>query len=203
MTCLGAVFSTAGDGDLRADLEARRRFSARAGIAERWATARQVHGTVVARVDGPGDAGEADALFTTRPLLPLAVFTADCFGVALLGPRGVGIAHAGWRGASSGVVGALRRAMDREGVTPERACIGPGIRSCCFEVGPEVRARFEAHQARTTWGTPSVDIVGALRDELAGLEVDESAGCTRCGVGYFSHRRDGTRDRMAGVVWLE
>ena len=121
----------------------------------------------------------------------------------LLGPRGVGIAHAGWRGASAGVVGALRRAMDREGIAAERACIGPGIRSCCFEVGPEVLARFQGHHASTTWGTPSVDIVGALRDELAGLEIIESGECTRCGVGYFSHRRDGTRDRMAGVAWLE
>jgi polyphenol oxidase len=203
MTCRGAAFSTAGDGDLRADPGARRVFSARLGIPDRWATVRQVHGANAVRVDGPGDAGEADALYTSSPLLPLAVFTADCFGVALLGPRGVGIAHAGWRGASAGVVGALRRAMDREGIAAERACIGPGIRSCCFEVGPEVLARFQGHHASTTWGTPSVDIVGALRDELAGLEIIESGECTRCGVGYFSHRRDGTRDRMAGVAWLE
>jgi len=203
MTCLGAAFSTAVDGDLRADLGARRVFATRLGIPEGWAAVRQVHGANVVRVHGPGDAGEADALFTSRRRLPLVVFTADCFGVALLGPRAVGIAHAGWRGASDGVVGSLRQAMDRAGVAPERACIGPGIRSCCFEVGPEVLARFESHQAKTTWGTPSVDIEGALRDELAGLEIVASGGCTRCDVGYFSHRRDGTRDRMAGVVWLQ
>jgi len=202
MTCLGAAFSTADDGDLRADRGARRVFSARLGIPERWGTVRQVHGANVVRVEEPGDAGEADALFTIRRRLPLAVFTADCFAVALMGPGAVGLAHAGWRGASDRVVGALLQAMDRGGVAPERAYIGPGIRSCCFEVGPEVLARFEGHQARTTWGTPSVDIVGVLRSELAGLEVVESAECTRCGEGFFSHRRDGTRDRMAGVVWL-
>jgi YfiH family protein len=203
MTCRGAAFSTADNGDLKADGPARRAFSAHLNIPEAWATVRQVHGTDVARVDGQGNAGDADALFTTRRELPLAVFTADCFSVALLGPKGVGIAHAGWRGASGGVVAALRRAMEVVGAIPERACIGPGIRSCCFEVGPEVLARFDGYHAETTWGTPSVDIVSAIREELTGLDIIEVGRCTRCGGEYFSHRLDGTSERMAGVTWLE
>lgn len=198
----GAVFSTAEDGDLRSDLSARASFSARAGIPEQWATVRQVHGAEIVRVEQSGDAGEADAVFTTIRFLPLAVFTADCFPVALMGPRAVGMAHAGWRGAAAGVVEGLRAAMSAAGVAPERACIGPGIGPCCFEVGSEVALEFPTHQSHTTWGTQSVDLTGAIRDALHGLEIWQSGDCTRCGRGYFSHRRNGTAARMAGVTWL-
>jgi polyphenol oxidase len=201
-TCPGAVFGTADDGDLRFDLAARRLFSKRAGIGNEWATVRQVHGATVLRVEQPGEAGEADALFTSERSLPLAVFTADCFPVVLVGPDAVGVAHAGWRGAAAGVVERLRTDMTDAGVAPERACVGPGIGPCCFEVGPEVRSAFPTHHATTTWGTPSVDLRGAIVEALAGLDVWQSGQCTRCGSGFFSHRRDRTSARMAGVTWL-
>lgn len=198
----GAAFSTAEDGDLKNDEPARRAYAERLGIPGEWATVRQVHGANVVRVGRPGDAGEADALFTTRRGLPVAVFTADCFAVALLGPLGVGIAHAGWRGAADGVVAGLHDAMKEAGVRPEIARIGPGIQSCCFEVGPEVRERFEGYVAMTTWGTQSVDIAAAIRDALPNLHIEMSTDCTRCGTGFFSHRRNATVERMAGVAWL-
>jgi polyphenol oxidase len=199
----GAAFSTAADGDLKSDEVARQVYAVRLGISGDWATVSQVHGANVVEVDRPGNAGEADALFTTRRRLPVAVFTADCFAVALIGPDGIGMAHAGWRGATKGVVAALRSEMQKAGVSPERAYIGPGIQSCCFEVGPEVLSRFEGYTSTTTWGTTSVDIKAAVRDQLAGLDVDASDACTRCGSGHFSYRRDATTERMAGVAWLE
>jgi polyphenol oxidase len=202
MTCPGAAFSTAADRDLRHDADARLAFAASNGISERWATARQVHGRTVVRVDTPGDAGEADALFTTELDLPVAVFTADCFPVTLHGSNGVGVAHAGWRGAAVGVVPALRHAMTNAGIAVERACIGPGIGACCFEVGPEVLERFPGHHSVTTWGTASVDLPGVLAEQLGDLEIANDGRCTRCGEDLFSFRRNATRDRMAAVAWL-
>lgn len=199
---MGAAFTTAADGDVKDDAAARERVSAAIGVRSEWATVHQVHGDRVLVVDAPGAAGEADALLTTTPGLPLAVFTADCVGVVIEGDRGVGVAHAGWRGARSGIVRRLVDAFESAGVEPRIATIGPHIRSCCFEVGPEVAAEFDGHVAETTWGTPSVDLAGHVRASLEGLEVADFGLCTMCGDDTFSHRRDADPSRMAALGWL-
>jgi polyphenol oxidase len=198
----GVAFSEAGDGDLRGDPDARSRFSAGLGLPDHWATVRQVHGAAVAFSEGPGEFGEADALWTTTPWLPLAVFTADCFGVVLLAPGAVGVAHAGWRGVTSEVVPALRDEMAGSGHLPDRAVIGPGIGPCCFEVGPDVAMRFPDHKASTTAGSGSVDLLAAISEQLSGTRMVSTGGCTRHQDRFFSHRRDQTKKRMASLGWL-
>lgn len=198
----GVAFSEEGDGDLRGNSGARNRLSARIGISSSWATVRQVHGGDVVFVDAPGDAGTADALWTTMTDLPLAVFTADCFGVVLQADSAVGVAHAGWRGADQAVVANLRREMSEAGYEPGRGAIGPGIGSCCFEVGPEVVARFRNHTAETTWGTSSVDLAAVIGDQLEGVATWSVEGCTHHEDRWFSHRRDGTLHRLATIGWL-
>lgn len=92
-----------------------------------------------------------DALLTRQPGILLSVRTADCLPVLIVDPRGRAVAavHAGWRGALERIVeksvGEMRRAFDSR--PPDLfAAIGPGIRVCCYEVGPEVvdafRGRF-------------------------------------------------------------
>jgi copper oxidase (laccase) domain-containing protein len=159
---LGAAFGTASDGDGRDDPTARLEISAELGIPSEWASLRQVHGAGVIEASAPGRLGDADGLFSSIPSLPMTVATADCFPVVLEADGASGIAHAGWRGAAAGVVPALRAAMEARGFTPARAAIGPGIGSCCFEVGPEVVEQFPGFAATTSWGTPSVDLVGAI-----------------------------------------
>ena len=188
----GVAFTTAADGDMRRDLHAR----ARLGLAE-WATVRQVHGASVVEVRESGDHGEADGLFTVEAGLPLAVFTADCLGVVLHGPGRVAVVHAGWRGVAAGAVG---NAVARLGDVGS-AHIGPHIRPCCFEVGPEVSARFVGHLGRTRAGTMSVDLASAVAAQLP-VEPEIVDLCTRCGGDTFSHRRDGTEQRLAAVGWL-
>ncbi len=197
----GTLFTLAGDGDLRRDVAARRRVSEEAGIAEAWATLRQVHGARVVEADAPGDQGEADALFTTRFGLPLAVFTADCAGVVVHGVGGVGVAHAGWRGTLAGVVEALLAAMQSVGIEPRVAFVGPAIGPCCYEVGPEVRERFEGFETTTRDGRPSVDLPAAVAARLEGLTVHRLGRCTVDGPDTFSHRRGADSERMATVGW--
>jgi polyphenol oxidase len=199
---IGVAFTGAGDGDQRGEPDARAQVSARLGIGHEWASLRQMHGTNVIEAERFGEIGEGDALWTAVPHLPLAVFTADCLGVALVAPGAIGVAHAGWRGARDGVVTALRAAMSDGGHPPRQAAIGPGIGSCCFEVGDEVAADFGSSTSHTTWGTVSVDLRAAVRSELSGLEVWESTECTRHDIGWFSHRRDATPARLATLVWL-
>jgi hypothetical protein len=189
----GVVFTTAADGDMRRDPEAR----AAVGVVGEWATVHQVHGDTVLEVDRPGEHGDADALVTSTVGLALAVFTADCLGIVLHGDRRVGVVHAGWRGIDRGVVA---RAVDGVGVVTD-VHIGPHIRSCCFEVGPEVAEKFEPYLATTTTGAVSVDLVAAVRAQLPVQPVVVEA-CTKCGTDTFSHRRDSTKQRLAAIGWV-
>jgi YfiH family protein len=198
----GVAFSDGTDGDLRNDIGARSLFSARLGLPSRWATVHQVHGSRVLQVSRPGEAGDADGLWTTTSGLPVAVFTADCFGVVLHAESAVGVAHAGWRGVRAGVVSNVIAAMTASGHYPQRAAMGPGIRPCCFEVGPEVAGEFGGFVTETSWGTTSVDLAAALRAQLGDIEQWDAAVCTLHEDGSFSHRRDQTPARMAAVGWL-
>lgn len=199
----GVAFGDAGDGDPRRDPAARDAMARSLGIDPGWAWIDQVHGTRVVVATAPGSTGEADAVLTTIPMLPLAVGTADCFPVALVGKGIAGLAHAGWRGTLAGVVTALRDAMHHAtGSQPEHAAIGPGIGPCCFEVGPEVAVQFPWHLSTTTSGTQSVDLRAALSDQLAGIPTWVAPQCTKCGEGWHSYRRDRTPDRQVAVAWL-
>lgn len=198
----GAAFGDASDGDARSDPSARRRMSDRLGIPTDWAWLRQVHGADVVRVVEAGPQGVGDAAYTSTPGLPIAVSTADCYPVIVESPGAVGIAHAGWRGAATGVVEALIRGMAAAGHEPARAAIGPGIGACCFEVGPDVGERFRGHEATTDWGTTAVDLSAVVRAALGDLEVWVSGICTMSNEAYHSHRRDATPQRQVAVAWL-
>jgi len=194
------AFSTAGEGDLRSG--DRHPFSLAHGFSPAWATVNQVHGSDVLTVSGPGVSGEADALVTGTPGLPLAIFTADCLGVVFESEGAVGVAHAGWRGLNAGVLEATREIMTVLGGAPMRAIVGPAIRACCFEVGPEVADQFSQSLGTTSWGTVSVDLIGEARRRLPGLSFEAYGGCTRCDDRYFSFRNGDRTVRMASVGWI-
>lgn len=198
----GAAFSDALDGDIMADPSARTLFSSRLGVPSEWASATQIHGNEVLEVNHPGVHGGADGLWTSVPGLPLAIFTADCFGVVIGAESAVGVAHAGWRGAVSNVVPEVVAAMVSEGHKPHRAAIGPGIGPCCFEVGREVATQFNSFTTRTTWGTESVDLVGYIRSQLSDLEIWAADRCTMHEPRWFSHRESAAPERMVTLGWI-
>jgi len=211
--------------DVRTVLANRRRVATVLGLAGLpWATVRQVHGASVAVAardrfgQGPPEAkpalAEADALVTAEGGVVLAVLAADCVPVLLADPAGrvVAAAHAGWKGLAAGVVEAAVAAFARAGGDPSAAValVGPAVGPCCYEVGPEVLAavgdRYPGAVAATRDGRPSLDLAAAAAEGLrrSGLERVRGAGeCTRDHPGrYFSHRRDGTTGRQAGLVAL-
>lgn len=194
------VFTDSSDGDVRADATRRLHLSRELGLSSDWCVVEQVHGAAVVRAGVGGHLGVGDAMFTTQTDVPLAVFTADCLGVVLRAAGAVGVAHAGWRGTQAGVVSRLRTAMEAAGHAPNDAFIGPHIRDCCFEVGPEVAERFPAHTTSTSWGTPSVNLAAVVREQLDGLDVTDFEVCTHHETGWFSHRRDADPRRMATLV---
>lgn len=114
-------------------------------------TAYQVHSADVVAVTAPWNADarpKVDAMVTATPGLGLGILTADCAPVLLADAKArvIGAAHAGWRGALSGVLAATVRAMTELGATPGRiiAGIGPCIAQRSYEVGPEFPAPFLA-----------------------------------------------------------
>lgn len=142
--------------DSRAAVERnRRRFLRQLGAVTRnrcWplVTLRQIHSDLIHKVSGPPPQQlTGDGLITSTPRILLAVQAADCLPLILVDVKNhaVGVVHAGWRGTLKRVaekcVGEMRRNF---GTDPAaiRAAIGPGIRSCCFEVGREVQEKFES-----------------------------------------------------------
>jgi YfiH family protein len=179
---------------------------------ERIPIAHQVHAAELSFHGGPqqpspfahpgSPIADVDGHVVTEPGLAPLVFTADCLPVALAGPGGVAMLHCGWRGLAAGIV-----AAGAEAVGATEAAIGPGIGSCCYEVGDEVLGSFAELGAGVAVGR-MLDLAEVARRLLreAGVERIESAGlCTCCEPElFFSHRRDGGRTgRQGGLVWIE
>jgi hypothetical protein len=140
------------DDDLERVRENRRRVLKMAGIpAKTLLTAHQVHSPDVLVVEEEWHEGprpKIDALVTTRANIAIAASSADCVPILFADPdaRVVGAAHAGWRGALTGVLQATVQQMCALGAKPERirAGIGPCIGPASYEVGPEFPAPFLA-----------------------------------------------------------
>jgi len=107
----------------------------------------QVHSPDVITVTKPfEEKPRADGLVTATPGLALSVLTADCQPVLFADSeaRVIGAAHAGWRGARDGILGATVDAMVALGATAANitAVIGPSISQRAYEVGPEFLESF-------------------------------------------------------------
>ena len=147
--------------DSRAAVERNRAlFLKELGVAngQTWplVTLRQIHSDLIHPVDrAPAHPLPGDGLITNTPGLLVAVQAADCLPVIVVDrkKRAVGVFHAGWRGTVKRIVekgvGEMRKHF---GSDPRNlvAAIGPGVQACCYEVGEEVRTRFES---QFTYGT--------------------------------------------------
>jgi len=198
-----------GSGDDNANVRANRERAADAIDlgADDLATLYQVHSADVVEVSAPWSQEErpkADALVTRTPGLGLGILTADCVPVLFADPQAgvVGAAHAGWKGALSGVVEATVAAMERLGAARAdiSAAIGPCIRQASYEVGPELRQAFiDADEASAGFFTASkrdghfmFDLAGFVARALADAGVKgEDVGIDTYAdeERFFSYRR--------------
>jgi len=182
-----------------------------------WAC--QVHGGTVLRVDAPGCAGEADALWTDRPGLGVLGRSADCPILLVAGSRRDGsplwgMAHASWRSTVAGITTRLLADMTDAGLDPTRARAGiaPSAGPCCYEVGEEVRraALDGLGEGVAAFFAPRgdrliFDLWAANRDALirAGVPADAvhvDSRCTICDEGFPSYRRQGKRAGRFGAA---
>jgi YfiH family protein len=132
--------------------ENRSRAAALLGVApERLAVPYQIHSpdaVAISKPWAPGERPRCDGLATAAKGLALGVTGADCGMILFADQRArvIGAAHAGWKGALTGVVEATVAAMERLGAKRSDvvAALGPCIGRASYEVGPEFAAAFAA-----------------------------------------------------------
>lgn len=195
--------------DPEAVRENRARMAGALGIgADHLLIPYQVHSPDVVAVSAPWrpDARpRCDALVTATPGLGLGVTGADCGIILFVDPSAgvIGAAHAGWRGALTGIIEATVAAMEMLGARAQniRAALGPTIAQQSYEVGPEFATTFaEAEPESGRFFAPSVsagrsmfDLHGFIGMRIArrGVARFDDLGLDTYGdeARFFSYRR--------------
>jgi YfiH family protein len=188
--------------------ENRRRMAELMGVApERFLSVHQTHSPDVVVASGPWQGASrplADAIVTRSEGLAIAATAADCGPILLVDPntRVIGAAHAGWKGALTGILESTVEAMEKLGAERSGivAAIGPLIRQHSYEVGGEFVERFmQADAENALFFIPSAreghamfDLAGFIRMRLenAGvLMIDDIGADTYSDERFFSYRR--------------
>ncbi|HZZ32955.1 MAG TPA: peptidoglycan editing factor PgeF [Phenylobacterium sp.] len=186
--------------------ENRRRCATHFGAGD-IVTVYQTHSADALQAEGPwpGEAPQADGLASATPGVVIGALAADCAPVLFVDPlaRVVGAAHAGWRGALTGVVEATVARMEALGADRARlrAAVGPCIGPGSYEVGLEFLERFEAaDRAYARYFSPAAapdkrmfDLPAFVLGRLAaaGVGACEWVGHDTCAEAddFFSNRR--------------
>ncbi len=175
-------------------VENRARMAAFLGVAaENFLVPYQIHSAEALAVSAPwAEDGRprCDGLVTATPGLGLGVTGADC-GVVLMADAKAGVigaAHAGWKGALTGMVEALVAAMEGLGAKRQNisGALGPTIAQKSYEVGPEFYARFLAESGDYARFFAESEKPGHKMFDLPGLIEMRAA---KAGVGRFDNLR--------------
>jgi YfiH family protein len=188
--------------------ENRRRMAERMGVAPgHFLSVHQTHSPDVMVASGPWEGPSrplADAIVTRTEGLSIGATAADCGPILLADPRArvIGAAHAGWKGALTGILESTVDAMEKLGAerTGIVAAIGPLIRQHSYEVGDEFVERFVEADAENALffipgeraGHAMFDLAGLIRMRLenAGvLMIDDIGVDTYSDERFFSYRR--------------
>ena len=188
--------------------ENRRRMAEQMGVATtHFLSLHQIHSPDAVVAAGPWPSASrprADAIVTRAEGLAIGVTTADCGPILFVDPtaRVIGAAHAGWKGALTGIVESTVAAMETLGAERNSivAAIGPMIRQHSYEVGNEFVERFvEADAENVLFFVPSerenhsmFDLAGFIRMRLenAGvLMIDDIGVDTYSDERFYSYRR--------------
>jgi len=171
----------------------------------------QVHGTSIAwheqRTDGWLILDGVDGHATRTGGVLLTITVADCVPVYLAVPAtgAVALVHAGWRGVADGILERAVELLKRQAFAPAADIVmhcGVGICGSCYEVGPEVLARFTG---RPETSARALDLRAVLAQQAGQLGLGEVSVTPWCSAHdrdrFFSHRGSGGRDgRMVAYL---
>ena len=146
---------------------------------------------------------EADAAVTRVAGAKLAVRTADCVPLVLVGDDALAVVHAGWRGLAAGIV---QKTLAELGGA-RQAYLGPHIRVGCYEFGAAeldqvAGALGDGVRGKTTWGSPALDLTAGVRAALGDVPIEDAGACTACTDLYFSWRARKESARFATIAWM-
>lgn len=180
----------------------------------RFLSLQQIHSCNTVTVSGDfcrlGESrlGPADGFLVLRGNWFTGLRTADCLPILVVSGKQPQYAafHAGWRGTRDRIVEkGLERFLALTSCSAEDlwAVIGPCIRSCCYQVGEEVRRQFqrEGHSTDELFDDRlHLDLVAANRLQLErqGIRrIVDSGMCTACRPDlFYSFRRTGKPGRF-------
>ncbi|RWA62953.1 peptidoglycan editing factor PgeF [Mesorhizobium sp. M1C.F.Ca.ET.193.01.1.1] len=222
----GLNIGTGSSDDQTLVAENRRRVADWMGVpANHLLTAHQVHSpdVVIAREPFAGPRPKADAVVTDRPGIAVGASTADCGPILFADAeaRVIGAAHAGWKGAFTGVLENTVAAMEGLGARRDRivAVLGPSIGPDNYEVGPEFVARFVEDDAGNeryfrSSANPRHSMFDLNRytvDRLrkAGVTAEGLGRCTYAEEDLFysyrrtTHRKEADYGRQVSAIVLE
>ncbi len=184
----------------------RTRVAEAMGVApEALTSLHQIHSTKVITVVAPLETRpQADAMVTNTPGLALGILTADCQPVLFHDAKAgvIGAAHAGWRGALSGILEETLTAMEALGANraDTSAIIGPSISQRAYEVGPEFLDEFLVDDpdnsrffANGTGDRMLFDLQGFSLNRLRRADIGQSEWTRHCTYSdadrFYSYRR--------------
>lgn len=166
----------------------------------------QCHGTDIVEVFRDEDSRslpKADGWIVNFPAIKkptvFGIKTADCFPVLLRVPHRelVSVLHCGWRGAAAGIISNAVKTLTAHGVSASEieVAIGPGARSCCYEVGPEFVDMVPVSAIIERGGKLFCDIAQVIIEDAGRVGILESnicsaSLCTICSTRFFSYRRE-------------
>lgn len=208
---MGHFFTTIEEGDVSSQSEHHReQLKDKLGL-EALVFMRQVHGNEVVVIANQDTFPTCDAMVSRLKNVGLAVLAADCIPILFEdSTKGViGVAHAGRVGTALHVgQKTIEKMVEVFGSCIEdiKVFMGPSIQQCCYEVGIEVTAGLEkglhVRNGRYFLDLQSINQMELLALGIKAENIEVSKVCTCCDEHYFSYRRDKTKSRFCGVMWL-
>lgn len=172
---------------------------------------KQIHSNIIVSINQPGEILNVDGVITNHTDLILSIQVADCMPIFLHDKNNdiIGLVHAGWRGVSKGIINKTIEKLNElnSDLNNVKILLGPSIRQCCFEIGPEVATLFEEKYLRNgDDGRSYMDLQNYVIDTFDYLGVKrknifDTNTCTCCSNDYHSFRRDGEKaGRMIAMI---
>lgn len=175
----------------------------------------QIHSDIIKIVESSGQAGESDALITTKTNLGLAISAADCVSVYIYDfrQRIISAVHSGWRGTHLKILEkTLNKMFKHFNSKPENLFVylGPSISQANYEVGNEVAELFDQKYLKIINNKFYLDVAGAnydmlIENSLLKSHIQKSVLCTfEFKEVLHSYRRDGLKSgRSLGVIAIK
>ena len=158
---------------------------------------KQVHGKVVLDIQSSTENTEADGIYMSVHALdnqePLAIKTADCIPICVLGEHGVAMLHAGWRGVQQKIM----TTSEVQKLNPFYFYLGPSIQKQSFKVTEEFYNHFP--EDSEFFGPSTFDLQGVTRKYITSVfphaKIEWSSIDTFTDERFHSFRRNQTKER--------